>query len=199
MRRRRRYPLTRHNPWNNRKRLAGNMINATRVELKQNEQITLDGNGQYFDSQSFKLSDISDYTAFTALFDTYRIMGVSYTLVPITNAYTSAAQQPNVVLAADYNDISTPTSMEKMLNRQGAKMQSFNRPVSKYIKPAVADGVYGSIATNYGQVKNKWIATSDPNTPMYGMKIGVQGAPNQSVTYQLRIKFYLQFKQPYVR
>ncbi len=147
----------------------------------------------------FKLSDISDYTSFTQLFDTYRILGVSYSLTPITNAYTSAAQLPNVILSADYNDSSTPTNMEKMLNRAGAKMIPFNRVVSKYIKPAVATGVYGSIATNYGQVKNKWITTQDPNTPMYGMKLGLQGSPNQSITYQLRIKYYLQFKQPYVR
>lgn len=183
------------------RRLAGNLHNFKRVEYESNINVTTDAvTGQYFGAQEFKLSDLSDYNCFTELFDTYRILGVNFQMIPITNAYTSASQLVQYILAADYDDASVPTSIEKMLNRAGSKLRQFTKPTSKYIKPAIATTVYDpGIVSSYGQKRNMWLDSQDANIPHFGIKWAFQGSPGQSITYQLKVTYYVQFKQPLQR
>lgn len=184
-----------------RRRLAGNLHNFKRVEFAQNLSETTDAiTGQYLTAVAFRLQDVTGYADLVQLFDAYRIMAIKFTLIPMQNVYEDpATQMPQIVMAADYDDQSNPANIENMLQRAGAKMTAFNKPVSKYIKPAVAAEAFISLlagGTGYMQKRNQWINTENSDVKHYGIKWAFQADGSQVIRYQSKVTYYLQFKQP---
>lgn len=181
-----------------RKYRAGNLHNWRRVEFESNVQVTTSAvNGQVTDAVAFRLSDVTGYADLTALFDTYRIRAIKFELIPIVNVYEGTDTQPMLCLAVDRDDESVPANIENMLQRSGSKIVPFNRTVSKYFTPCTSGAQFVStLSTGYAQNYREWITAATADVKYYGIKYGFQAAPSQTVTFNQRVTYYIQTKQP---
>lgn len=185
---------------------SGNLHSFRRVEFKANQSITTDVNGFGALAYDFQLQDISDYLAFPALFDQYKLHAVSVELIPLNNTYPLPNVQPQIGSSTDFDDSTPPTSMEKLLCRTGSKMRPFHRKVSTYLRPKVASVIDNPLpATTYGfQPKYTWLDLTSPvgstaMVPHYGYKIAFQASAFQEIVYHQKVTYYMKFKEPVVR
>ncbi len=181
---------------------SGNLHNFHRSEWRSNQTVTCDATGFASLGQEFRLDQIDDYLSFGNLFDAFRISAVAFEIIPLNNDYNLPNIQPQVAIAVDRDDSNPPTEMEKLLCRKYAKLRPFNRKITKFVKPNVSSAVYSAgVAQDYKQgYQPAWLDLPDgSNVSHYGMKIGFQASSLQVITFHLRIKYYLQFKEPIVR
>ena len=95
---------------------------------------------------SFKLSDLPQYTDFTALFDQYKITGVKLDFIPFadnvswevaSNGPTVAAPGGPLMIATDYDDVTLPASASEMLSRQNVKVIPVGRRHQMFLRPKI--------------------------------------------------------------
>jgi len=190
---------------------SGFMHNFKRVEVSTNQSITTnaitDPNPGFFGiGYQFQLDDVQDYTAFPNLFDSYKIAGVSFEIIPVRNSYSAPNVMPQIMIATDYDDAVAPVNMEKMLCRAGCRATSFSRKVNKYFAPRVSSNIYNPVpaVTNGFAPKRTWLDLTSPGgssvtVPHYGIKLGFQADPGQNIQFHLKKTYYLKFKEPVVR
>lgn len=162
---------------------------------------------------AYKLSDLPDYSEFTALFDTYKICGVALRIIPLfseaSTATASAVGGIGIVLhsTSDYDDVSNYSPNEANINymREVATYKCHNllkiRKWSRYLKPAVRDAVYdGTTLQPMGQKKNKWIDCSNADILHYGTKMIIETYSDATIAlkiaFKVEAKYYLALKQP---
>ncbi len=183
----------------------GQLHNFERTTYQANQTLTCDANGFAADTHAFRFNDLgTDVAKFQALFDVYKIRKIVLEMVPVsTNNPTNnegATPQlfaPKIVWAKDYDDDTTPTSIENLLNRAGSYLTSFNKRRELSLSPTTAVPIYdGSLSYGYKQDRNFWLDCNDPNIKYYGIKLALQGAPNQRITFHLRTKYFMSFKEP---
>lgn len=183
---------------------SGNLFNFRRSEWLSNQTVTCDATGLATLGLEFRLDQISDHLSFANLFDAFRIAAVCVEIIPLNNDYNLPNIQPQVCQAVDRDDSNPPTSMEKLLCRKNAKLRPFNRKITKYLRPNAASAVYSAgVATDYKQsMQPCWLdltSATGANVAHYGIKVAFQANPLQDITYHVRTKYYLQFKEPIVR
>lgn len=155
-------------------------------------------------AHSFSLSQLPNYSEFTALFDQYKITGAKLTYTPAT---TVGVSDPTVANAAvngysrihsviDYDDTNTPTSEDQLLEYGSHKSSPPFKVHTRYLKPKMLQEIYRSaISTAYAPRSNTFIDMSAPDVPHYGVKVwcsapntalGIQG----SITYKVYLTLY---------
>lgn len=146
---------------------------------------------------NFKLSDLPNYTEFTALYDQYQIRAIKIQLIPRfteSAAATSTQAIGNMWSVIDYDDSGAPGALNDLLQYQNVKRTRTNQMHSRYFKPKVADEVFGSgVATAYSAAKNVWLDCNNPVVEHYGIKFWFD-ATTAGVTYDMMVKMYLAFK-----
>lgn len=184
---------------------SGELHNFIRTVYLANQTLTCDASGFAADTHAFRFADLgTDTTKFQALFDVYKIRKIVFEMIPVsTNNPTNnegATPQifaPKIIYAKDYDDDTTPTSIENLLNRKGAYLTNFNSRKTCALSPTTAVPIYdGSLSYGYKQDRNSWLDCNDPNVKYYGIKLALQGAPNQRITFHTRTKYYLSLKEP---
>ena len=161
-------------------------------------------------SLAFALSDLPNYSEFTALFDRYRIRGVSIKLIPQGTQSTAAAGSNSWVgqichSVTDYDDNTNFAASDAGLNlmRQYESYQCKQLSTQKlkyYVKPRVAIATYGgSVFTSYGNVRDLWIDAASTGVPHYGKKFMIEVISNSAnqvvnVMYKLELSYYIQCK-----
>lgn len=151
----------------------------------------------------FTLSDLPNHTEFTALFDQYMLVGVSYRWVIIKDPakVQTAANQgsyPRIMWVHDHDSAQTPTSFAEL--QQYPKCQEFYFTTDKqctpwyYVKTAVAIQMYQGIATSaYGSKWKQWIDSTYPGTQHYGLRyFYAENYTAQAI--RLECKYHLKFK-----
>lgn len=127
---------------------------------------------------SFSLDSSADYSEFTALYDQYRITEVKMHFFPmstsIINTTISTAPVnfcPRVVVCADYDDSSTPSSFNQLRQYSTARVYSAIDRFTYAIKPALSVAAYETVSTTaYAPSWGLWVSTADPNAKYYGFK-----------------------------
>lgn len=149
---------------------------------------------------NFKLSDLTNYSEFTNLYDQYRIKAVAFEILPnVTgndgNPNTSQILLPFIHTAIDHNDSSAPT-IDAIMQYKNYKRTRSHLVHRRYFKPAVASMNYNTVTTtSYTARFGQWIDTDDAATPHYGLKLFIDApGPNQTLYYRVFVKYYLQFK-----
>jgi len=149
----------------------------------------------------FLLSDLPNYTEFTALFDRYKFRKVVVHFIPMNQeviATAAAVTTGPVFVVKDYDDKDTTAYTENTL------LQYANCEVHKagtYFtwsivpRPNTAMFVAGA-ATGVGVGSpNTWIDCASPGVNHYGMKWGVLQATTLN-PYRLIALYHLSFKDP---
>jgi hypothetical protein len=132
---------------------------------------------------SFALSELTDYTDFTNLFDSYRIKGVRMQGY-FSNTQSSSESNTNLMLyymASDFGNqalsslteqffLNRPKHKKKiLLNARGGKVFDIYQPVKQL------SNLYASTTnTDYALSTPRFISTAEANTPHYGMYMRLQ-------------------------
>lgn len=158
-----------------------------------------------FKDLEFKLSDVPNFTEFTALYDQYCIKGVKVVFMPRFNValsnsidplnYPVSSQIPQVWSILDY-DGANPTTQNAMLQYQNLKITKGTSYHNRYVIPAVVNEVYNSPTTTaYAPKKKVWLDSANTSVPHYGMTVMVPEAnTSSSAAWDVKITYYLAFK-----
>lgn len=172
------------------------------------ETIGVTNLADFMKGYSFNLNQLSNVTEYTSLFDQYRICGIQIAIVPTITGFDSASPStslstfliPEVRTIVDHDDSANPASFNEMYEYKYCKMTRGNRVHTRYFKPSILQQAYESaVATAYTPKYNQWLSTTDPATPHYGLKIGIDalGSANTgTMNFRLYAKFYIQCKNP---
>lgn len=151
-------------------------------------------------SYTFRLTDVGQYTQFTALFDMYRIDAVEVEF--LLSQMGGNMQYPALYWTPDYDDSSVPANAQAVLDYQQAEIYQFTEAKTSFrrlIKPKLAQTVYnGVIASGYAMAPpGIWVNTDQPGVSYYGMKYWLVGynstTANQS-NVQITLRYHLSFK-----
>lgn len=149
-----------------------------------------------FGAQYFRLVDIPNYTEFTNLFDMYRIDAVKITFMPRGNSAEVGTNQGLVKFFSviDYDDITTPTAINDLLQYENLKVTNTAKNHSRTIRPKLAKAMYQTaIGTAYG-AGTGWVDCANPTVPHYGLKWALQQLPAGTQNIDIMLKFYMSFK-----
>lgn len=123
----------------------------------------------------FKLSNVLQSSDLTALYDRYKITGIKFKIIPLSNVASVNGQGliPTMVYHTDYDDALTPTSDTDVRVKAGAKEVRLDRPRTIFIKPKIADAILGASAGTAYSVPKKapYINMAYPDVPHYGLKM----------------------------
>lgn len=159
-----------------------------------------------FGSNQFALNDLNNVANYTALYDFFRIDKIVVQFIPCRMTQNtdpmSRGNAPMLMVGLDFNDNATPTTIDQVLHIQGVKIVPAYKSLKLTFVPRVSDTVYGPITSGYSEGKHLWIATSDPDTPFYGIKYcltdnngpPVLGVNDVNWGYQIYCTYFISFK-----
>lgn len=162
-----------------------NMHNFIRREGIGLRTLTINTNatGQAFFGVFFRLSNTTNASELTQLYDSYRINAVTVTMSwnPESGVVVPAnpANFPEFWYKRDYDDAVTPTSttMFEQSNQTRIWRPTNSRTFKSFrIRPAVINTIGGDDGVFSSSMWRPWIDCSDANVPHYGLKIMVNGA-----------------------
>ena len=154
-----------------------------------------------FGAANFQLSQLSNYTDITNMYDEYRIKAVKWYIVPNQPTNTTAvgaASTPVFISSVDYNDSATPTLKTTILQSDTARVHGpLNKMYTRTFKPNVALAAYAGAFTSYANVEDQWIDTGSPNVQHYGIKWGVVDVNNgtNAVSCYTYATFYIELRK----
>lgn len=165
--------------------------------------VSANSTSDVFGTQVFSLSQVPKFSEFTELYDQYKINLVKWYLIPRGNqsdvgTSTTTGQLMGVFSALDYDDNTAPTSIQDIMEYQNSKMTRSYQMHKRVLKPRARVNVVGSGGAGVnGQImgsKNPWIDCNAPTTPHFGVKYVLQQLPAGTQMYDMKIDFYLAFK-----
>lgn len=154
---------------------------------------------------TFKLSDLPNYSEFTELFDRYRINKVSVMFIPQWTGVdanpmtTMLNNNPEIWTMIDYNDATTPVSLDEFYEDNHSKITRGGTIHKRYFSPAIRSIAYHDDDDNFGYV-SKWrqfIDTANPEVPHYALKYCLAptaSANTEPMFVKVFTKFYFQCK-----
>lgn len=166
---------------------------------------TVTAGADYFGSYWFKLDDLPNISEFSTLYDTYFIKGVKFTIMPkadsaILNDGTNTQTLPSFALTRihsvlDYDDKGVPANLNTLMQYQNLKTTRSTQDHSRYLRPMVAQEVFGS---GTGAIpayapKRCWLDITRTDVEHYGVKFAITaGQTNQQ--FAAKITYYIAFK-----
>lgn len=163
--------------------------------------------GQSF---QFKLQDLKNYAAYTALYDQWRINGITLTIESLSTVAPigNLALMPTIYAVTDYDDANIPTLVSNICGRQGFKMFKVGHKQKTSftfrLKPKVANLVYTDsvLGVGYGSTTG-WYDCNSPEIPYYGLKLfytDVFAPDSRTVNqaFKIDVKYNLAFRGPLI-
>lgn len=162
----------------------------------------------------FRLGNLANGGALTALYDSYRIREIQCTVELMSGSALLGSYQvnPTVYAVVDADDADAPTAQVKVTGRPNHKVMTFNnKNRTKYtikIKPSLATTVFqsqgtsGALDVGFAQSSSKqWLDCNFPLIEQYGLKLWFSdvylGGTNANVTiFRLQWRYVLEFKAP---
>lgn len=142
-------------------------------------------------------SAVGDASAYSLVYDEFRIDEVEITLYPQVTAGALTTAQGLLVTAIDYDDANTPVSMQQLLNNSTSICIEGGRKMTRTFVPACRAALLGSSAAGTsGQDSVKrgaWTnMAGNASTMFYGLKYGLSGfasTTNYDVVIRTRVSF----------
>jgi len=145
---------------------------------------------------NFKLNDVPNVAEFTGLYDQYKINLVKFTIIPRgnTSEVTTAGNSMGVFSVIDYDSNTTPTSLDELLQYQNMRMTRSTQQHKRVFRPVARDAIVGSAGAITGGIYKGWLDCTNDNIPHYAIKYWFQALPSGIQQYDLKIDYYLAFK-----
>lgn len=150
---------------------------------------------------AFTLDSSPNYSEFTNLFDSYRILEAVVSFIPLQNmavGSSGTASYPGILgTVIDYDDANLPANIQQLQQYESYQRVAAYRPTTRVIKPKCANALYGgSTFTSYGNKYGQWIDTNSPSVPHYGLKciITLAGYTASTNIYEVEAQVTYQFR-----
>lgn len=137
----------------------------------------------------FTLSQVPNYTEYTALFDQYRIKAVKISIIPELTQGTlnsGAINAGSIWTTIDHTDLASPANVDEILQYDKLKRGRTTSIHTRYVR-------VNTIEDNMVDY-NKWHSTADSNEQYYGVKFWREALGSGTLPTKLIVKYYLQFK-----
>jgi hypothetical protein len=155
--------------------------------------MTSSGSVPVFGSAFFQLSNVSNVSTYTGLFDQYMIRTIEVLIEPaVTEVTSSASITGEWTSVVDIDDATLPTSYNDLQNyttavQTGGTLSHYHRWT-----PTVALAAYAGTFTSYASADNQWLDCASPSIQHYGIKAGCLTSASQPFTMTCR--FHLSFR-----
>lgn len=163
-------------------------------------------------AMAFKVTDVPNYTDFTALFDQYRLDQVDIEISNLHNnadAGTAVTLMPSVTYCPDFDDGAVPSNSALLSQRQRTKQWTFRgngQPLKFSVRPRTAAFVYKPSGTTIGYAvgtENTYVNVANNDVPYYGVKLWfsdmyISGTGSNVGETHLRVKcrYHFSMKDP---
>lgn len=146
-----------------------------------------------------KFSQLPNYTEFTAMFDQYMIKKIVLKLIPKINTHnlasttTGNADLSQVHSAIDYDDATTPTSVQQLCEYQSYKMTRGSQIHTRVLVPKIELTTDG---TANAPKAYQWLDCDSPSVNHRGIKVWFS-APSSATTtlyYDMLVQVYFSCK-----
>lgn len=172
-------------------------------------QIT-NGSSSVVGAIRFALSDVHNFAEYKAMYDFFQLRAVRISFIPLSNVtlgtgggFTYDTNYSNRFFTAiDYNDSSTPSSVNELREYANCRWSPGNRIHKRYFrpKPILATDEDSGSGASYGlaEGKNIWISTASDSTYYFGVKYGYQHPTGVTTgdAYVIECTYYMCFKGP---
>ncbi len=159
-----------------------------------------------FDSGNFKLSDVPNYTDFTALYDKYRFVAVVAKFIPtstlgdVNSVSVQTGDNPIIYTVIDYDDSTAPISVDELRQFDTAQSNPIGIYFQRTFTPRAALAAYSGAFSSYATAPQRmWFDCNSPTIQFYALKWAVTpfttGAQTAAV-YQIEVDYILEFKDP---
>lgn len=177
------------------KKLVGSNVHSFKRTVFNSGAVSGSTLNDVYGALSFNLSSVPNYTEFTALFDQYRIDAVKVTFMPRANSAELGTNQgiTKLFTVVDYDDAATPTAINELMQYENLKTTRSTDDHNRTLRPMLARAVYQAGLTAYGTGRG-WVDCANPSVPHYGLRYALQQLPAGNQSYDLKIKYYLSFK-----
>jgi len=141
----------------------------------------------YYDfgvSVPFALTDLANYSAYTGLYDQYKINSVTLDLQFLSNSaqVNGFGVLPTIYAIVDEDDAVTPLLQSSVTGRQGHRVFKFGngdrtsykmsiRPRVAVINQATVNPALPPTSTGRQQSINQWVDCNSPTVQYYGIKL----------------------------
>jgi len=132
--------------------------------------------GAIYGAIDIYLTELPNYTEFTALYDQYRIIQATVNFIPGAGVTQSTAIN-NLITVVDYNDavnLGVPVNAVQYPSLMESNPGSF---VERTVNPHMATAAYSGAFTSYTNQYGVWIDASSPSVQHYGVKYLVDTSP----------------------
>lgn len=150
---------------------------------------------------TFALTDLPDYTEFTALFDLYRLRKVVLTFRPAFNNATAgtAASAPITYnyTVIDYDDANALASDGIAQEYQTCQVHTNYEKFTRVVYPRLASAVYSGAFTSFASTGNtQWLDAASPGVLYYGLKYNIEPSLQGTTTpvWYIDMKYYIELK-----
>lgn len=123
-------------------------------------------------SNDYRISDLPNYTDFTAMYDQYKICGIKHKFVFERNssdvgATAASTMIPTLITVNDYNTPAGLSDENQALQYASCKQSRLDRVTSRYYKPVSDTAPVASGQS--ANPKRQWLNTSVIDHPHHGM------------------------------
>lgn len=157
------------------------------------------GNGvtnSQFLGYNFTLSSVINAGEFSALFDQYKITGISlkfYLSRSMSNAAQVNGVRPRLYIITDYDTSTPPASFDELREYSNCRIWNFDseKPFTYFFRPKILNEVYRTaISTGTAPVRPPWISTSHLDLQHFGIRLGVENIFDADISIVIEPTFY---------
>lgn len=156
------------------------------------------GNGvtnNQFIGLNFTLSSVINAGEFSALFDQYKITGISlkfYLTRNTANASLVNGALPRLYIVTDYDTSTTPVSFDELREYSNCKVWNFtSRPYSYFFRPKILNEVYRTaVSTGTSPIRPPWVSTSHLDLQHFGVRLGLENILDPDIAIVVEPTFY---------
>lgn len=158
--------------------------------------------GFRFGTYTFNMNGVPSVTDFTTLYDQYRIGFIKFQIIPKWNSVEmdpgtgNINNATNIMTVLDYDDSTTPASIDVMTQYQNLKMTRGGSAHKRAFVPRQLVNVYRGplVGDGHEVVKPKWNDMAYLDVTHYGLKWAIQENPNLGQQFDVKIDYYLAMK-----
>jgi hypothetical protein len=152
--------------------------------------VTVETDGTY----AFSLGSLPDYTEFTALFDTYRIVGVRLCFYPLFTDTSATVAYPPLHTVIDYDD-NASLAIAQLNEYDSLQVVQTGQFFERSLTPRMALAAYSGVFTSFATRSKQWCDCASPNITHYGLKYGMAIAGAANPVWQVTAHYSLEFRE----
>jgi hypothetical protein len=133
---------------------------------------------------AFKLTDVSNFASWSALYDQYCIYAVSVSIAVTSSADAFSGTQGRLTTAIDFdnsNNLGSEALVQQYITADTVEI-SPNLVVQRFIKPCVKSAVFNNTTSTNGAVGRLWIDSNAQAISHYGLRSYWRGNSESSLT-----------------